>query len=254
MNVKRKRYTTGIPLGYSPSGRRRSGPLVHPLLTSGIGKRRRTTFRPGRDRVGGYYGRYAVGGKGELKFHDVGLLDAVVASGANITDSVCLIPQGITESNRVGRKCTITQINWRFQVQLPGVEAAVGPPNPEVLRVIMYLDRQCNGATITGTDLLETINQFSFRNLANSQRFSVLYDRVFDINALTMSTFQVNDFSTAPVIINDMFFKKVNIPLEFSGVTGAITELRSNNIGVMLLAVNGLMAFDSKIRLRFSDN
>ncbi len=49
------------------------------------------------------------------------------------------------------------------------------------------------------------------------------------------------------------FFKKVKIPLEFSAGTGAITEIRSNNLFVLLISEAGAAGFESKMRLRFSD-
>ncbi len=88
-------------------------------------KRRRREFVPGRDRVGGYYGRYANGG--ELKFHDVDLVDAVVAAGFNVTETINIIAQGVTESTRVGRKCTIKSINWHWRVNLPAADAVAVP-------------------------------------------------------------------------------------------------------------------------------
>ncbi len=206
-------------------------------------------FRPGADRVGGYYGRYSNGG--ELKFHDVDLDDAVVSQAATVTDSINKIPQGITEKTRIGRKCTIKSILWRYNLRLPATSTT--GDTSDTVRVILYLDKQCNGATIADTDLLESDDFQSFNNLANSGRFRVLMDRNHTMASPsglgngTTNFFGENreDFT---------FFKKCNIPIEFNNTTGAITEIRSNNIGVILVSESGLVQFGSKIRLRFSDN
>ena len=58
---------------------------------------------------------------------------------------------------------------------------------------------------------------------------------------------------TLGVNINDSFYKTCNMPIEYDSTTGAITEIRSNNIGVLLLSRNGVCTFGSKFRVRFSD-
>ncbi len=248
MSLKRARYTSGIPLGYSPSGRRRSGPLVHARIAT----KRRRLFLPGKDRVGGYYGRYA-GSAGELKFHDVDLNDAVIAAGAQITDSINKIAQGVTESTRVGRKCTIKRISWRYRMFLPEQDAVPTPFAGDNVRVIMYQDKQCNGATIVALDLLETDDEHSFYNLANSGRFRILMDKTITLNYTGLASDNAGVVSQTRYSMEGTFNKACNIPIEFNNTTGAITEIRSNNIGVMLIGVTAVAVFDSKIRLRFSD-
>ncbi len=186
----------------------------------------------------------------ELKFFDLDLDDALVASAGGITDSINKIPQGVTEITRVGRKCTIRQINWRFDLQLPTQTAASA--GSDTIRVLMYLDKQANGATASITDILETADFQSFNNLSNKNRFRTLMDRTYAINAEAGG----GDGTTedyAATTITDSFYKKVNLPIEFNSTAGAITEISSNNIGVLLISRSGLVNFTSKIRLRFSD-
>ncbi len=193
---------------------------------------------------------------GELKFHDVSLDDAAIASGGGITDSICKIPQGVTEVTRVGRRCVITNIGWRFNITLPE-QNAVGSPNAsDVVRVILYLDKQANGATAAITDILETADYQSFNNLSNSGRFRTLMDRSYAISYKTLATqFDANNYDQGSVDIQDVFFKSVNIPIEFdnSFSDGRITTIKTNNIGVLLLSQNGVPGLFSKFRLRFSD-
>ncbi len=204
---------------------------------------------PGFQRTSGFFGRFGAGG--ELKFHDVDLDDASIDQGATITPSINLIAQGTTESQRIGRKCTIRSINWRFRLNKSTVTAATA--TAEIIRVILYLDKQCNGATAAVADILETDDFQSFNNLANKSRFRTLMDRTYVMEAQAGG----GDGTTedyGETIISDDLFKKVNIPVEFSATTGAITEIRSNNIGVLIISeTGGLASFASKIRLRFSD-
>lgn len=192
---------------------------------------------------------------GELKFHDLDIDDAVVATGGTIAEDSCItIAQGTTESERIGRKLIVKSIGWRFEVRLP--QTSDENDTSETVRVILFLDKQTNGATATVAGILETADYQSFNNLANKSRFRTLMDRTYDLNAHAGSgrgstdTKQFGEF-----IIHDAFFRKVNIPIEYdnSFTTGVITSVRTNNIGVLTISKSGLAVFNSKMRIRFSD-
>ncbi len=221
--------------------------------------RRRPARFAGYYRKSGYYGRFGPGRRGdkgpELKFHDLDIDDAVVAAAGSIAEDSCVtIAQDTTESTRVGRKCTIRSINWRFAVSLPAT-AAAGTGGTDEVRVILYLDKQCNGATAAVTDVLESADFQSFNNLANKSRFRVLMDRAYVMKPpAAAGDGTTNDFNAD--LMTDAFFKKVAIPIEYdnTATTGAITTVRSNNIGVITISRGGLAGFESKMRLRFSDS
>ncbi len=225
----------------------------------GISKRRKTTHQPstnnrGYTRTSGYYGRYAPTG-GELKFHDVDVDDAVIAQNGVIqnTGTINIIAQGTTESTRVGRKCVIKSILWKYNL---GLVTSASLTIKDTVRMIVYLDRQCNGATAAAsgiTGILLTDDYQSFLNLANSGRFKILYDKTHALNIVGGGgNGTAND--SAPYHINRTFYKSCNIPLEFNSTAGALTEIRSNNIGIVTFSKEGSVSvLDSKIRLRFSD-
>ncbi len=208
-------------------------------------------------RTGGFYGRYANGG--ERKFWDVDVDDAVITAGANVlgttapaatAGTLVAIPQGVTESTRVGRKCVISNIGWRFQIGLNNINQGVG--STDTVRVILYLDKQANGAIITNTDLLESADYQSFNNLSNSGRFRVLMDRTYTVKHHA-GGWDGTGVDYAADSVSDTFFKRCSIPLEFSGTTGALTELRSNNLAILLCGQGGVAFFNSKMRFRFHD-
>ncbi len=195
-------------------------------------------------------GRFA-GAGAELKFHDVDLDDVNIDSSGTITDSVVKIQQGTGEVARIGRKCTVRSIGWKFNIVLNNQTSSASAF--DVVRVIMYIDKQCNGATAGVTDILESTDFESFNNLSNKSRFRTLMDRVYEVN----STSGGGDGTTedyAGHIIHDAFYKKVNIPIEYNSTAGAIGEIRSNNIGVLLISRGSKCVFGSKIRIRFSDS
>ncbi len=211
----------------------------------------RGRFVKGYNRTAGYYGRFRQ--NGELKFHDVDLDDAVVATGGTVTPSIALIAQGVTESTRVGRKCTIKSIGWKYQYDLPSEQDKADISNGDTLRIILYLDKQANGATATVTGILESADFQSFNNLANSSRFHTMLDRTVVINRMVAMTDGASTSATPFITRSGSFYKSCTIPMEFDSTMGVITEIRSNNIGVLLISQNGLCGFESKFRLRFSD-
>lgn len=214
-------------------------------------KRKRTTSAAlpasmrGYVRTSGYYNHP------ELKFFDLDLDDAVIATGGTITDSLNKIPQGTTESQRGGRKCTITSVTWKYWVAIPEIDAVATPSAGDTVRLILYVDKQANGATAAVTDILESADWQSFYNLANSKRFRIICDKLHTLNYATLASDGAGVVSSAELAKDAEVSYKLNLPVEFSSTTGAITEIRSNNLGILLISNAGLAGLFSKIRLRF---
>lgn len=184
----------------------------------------------------------------ETKWFDTTLGNMSPAATGSITNaSLNLIPEGTTESERIGRKCMVKSLHIKGVIGMPSSSI----PLTERLRVIVYCDKQANGATAAVTDILETTTVDSFRNLANVTRFIVLSDKTTLFN----QTAGIGGDSTtdlySPVIKTIKFNKKMNLDLEFSASTGALTELRSNNIGVLAISDNGLATIAYTARVRF---
>jgi len=201
----------------------------------------------GKDRVSGYYGRYS-GPNPERKFFDVVVDNTSTSAAGTILNSgsVVNIAQGTGESNRVARKCTIRSIHARAQCIINAETLAAD--NTVVMRIIFYLDKQCNGAAAVVTDILESANYQSFNNLANKNRFTTLMDKTVTLNVLNGTA-----TATGAVSKTFKFNKKCNIPLEFDNTTGAITEIKSNNIGVLVITSSSTVdcAYLSQMRFRF---
>ncbi len=221
-------------------------------------RKKRRYFRKGYNRTSGFYGRYR-GRNPELKFFDTDVnvtAGALIAAGA-IHASINLIPQNITESGRIGRKCVVKKIGWKWNIVKP--TTANITLGHAIVRMICYKDKQCNGAAAvpsTNVGILASANYQSFRNLANTGRFTILYDKTFDLNVLASAgDGTANDSSS--LSLSGEWYKDCNIPLEFDNTTGAITEIRSNNIGFLFISLNGVntsVSIDSKVRIRFSDS
>lgn len=108
-------------------------------------------------------------------------------------------------------------------------------------RVDIVLDKQCNGVIGGGADVYDTTVATTdptnrFLNLYNEGRFTILKRWEGDLNP--PSTGNVGTLAGQVTCSRDLVLtgKRVNIPMEFSGATGAIAEIRSNNIFVIYSA------------------
>ncbi len=237
------------------SGRRARG-YSAPRRYKGHARNRRKLqrFIKGRSRTGGYYGRYRTSPHtGEKKFHDLLVDDNDIAVNGTIIDaSVLTIAQDTTESTRIGRKILITNIGWKWTIFLNGAVTAAAAS--ETVRIVLYLDKQCNGAAATIADIFEIDDLQTFRNIANSKRFVILMDRTYVISAPGGSGRGTTDsLAWGGQRLTDSFFKKCSIPIEYDSTVGAITEMRSNNIGVAIFGENGSRCIlTSHMRIRFT--
>ncbi len=234
------------PRGYSRSQAQRRGRAR---------ARGRRPYRAGYDRTVGYYGRPTP----ERKFFDVAVDDAIVAStgtiwlNASAEASMLRIPEGNGESARIGRKITIKNINWRWLASLPTTTTAAD--SADVLRILLYHDKQTNGAPATVAEILEDANFQSFNNLANAKRFRILKDMTIDIVAPSGGTSAAGVDVFGDNFISGTMFKKCNIPIVYNNAAtdGSLATLRSSNIGMLALSSAGKAGFLSHIRFRYTD-
>lgn len=190
---------------------------------------------------------------GELKFLDTSKGNTLISStGTVLDDSLNHIAQGTDESERIGRKCTVQALHIRGEIYIPSTTNAQSCS--DVVRVIVYVDKQTNGSAASVTDLLESAAYNSFANLTNSGRFLILSNSVRVVNCTAGAGADTATDVYADNRVLYQFDKKCNIPLEFSSTTGAISELRSNNIGVMAISSRGLCYINYNARIRYSDN
>lgn len=222
---------------------------------------RRTTkkkrFVRGRDRTIGNYLRYT-GPRPEQKFLDSTVTDVVVATSAAVVISLNVIPQGTTASERIGRKITITKLKLRWVLNLPNIQDATALTSGDVIRVMVFVDKQTNGAGAIGSDILKFPTDFqSYRLLSNVGRFDILYDKFHSLQYLTGAGLG-GDIGSAQLYQGGVkyhykFSKSMTLPIEYSGMTGAIDEIQSNNIGILLISSNGNGGFDGDVRIRYTD-
>ncbi len=228
-------------------------------------RKRRRFFRPGYSRTKGFFNRFNPGG--ELKF-----FESVIPETINLAtwsdglpkDALLFIPIGTGEQDRIGRKITVRGLYIHGSYCILDVENATAPIKGARIRTVLFLDKQCNGESATGTDIFEGNNLFSFRNLSNVRRFKILYDKTTNINFRTLSENTDNLYSHAGFDIGfNIYLPHLNIPIEYSSAsstTGNVSERQSNNIGIMHVLEDAAAANDriavevsGRCRVRFSD-
>jgi len=189
----------------------------------------------------------------ELKFFDTTLDFTIpITSTVPTGGQLALIPQGSTQSKRIGRKCTVRSIQLNMNLFSSwGVNA-----NPNSISAIhLVQDMQCNGAAAAVSAVFDSSDvTVALRNMANNQRFRIL--KKWKNFWYSMAGQGAN---YCDIAYNIEWYDKVNITLEFSGATGAITELKSNNlfliVGMMEAGtLDNVVNVSGKVRIRFTDD
>lgn len=230
-------------------------------------KRKATTTlkRPAkRRRKTGVYSdyKYFASGPREKKFFDLTVSQTYPTAGV-IIPSLNLLTAGTGATNILGKKCTVTSLQFNGVVTVPQIndDTFADLLDASFVRTIFYLDRQCNGAAATVADILASASPFAHLNLENSKRFKVLKDYRMSFSGGSLGTNAsvgtTNAFLSTGENKTMVFYKRCNISLEFvSGAANNIANVKSNNIGILLIindqtpgtVLNGIS------RIRFTDS
>ncbi len=215
--------------------------------------RRRTSYARNNIRTGGFTGM-------ENKFLDCEISATTVTTswaahnpaGVGCTDSLSVPAQGVTESNRIGRVYTINQVMVQGVVEMAAQESVAAPIQDHRIRIIIYWDQQTNSAAATTTDIMDAGGSddiTGFRNLQNTHRFRVLYDKtlVFRYPGQTNEG-AVNLFAHGKKVIPFKFYKKCNIKVQCDATTADVSSCTDNNIGLGAIAEAGPVAQQPTIR------
>lgn len=214
---------------------------ISPRRTTPFKKQRRTYVKP--------YQRSVPNLSIEKKYFDSTISNITDISAGVIVNSLNLIPQGTTDITRIGNKVTVRNVN--ITAFAYNDDQAGGSYAGSFLRTILFVDKQANGATAAVTDILKTANIASFRNMDQVDRFIILKDKVTPIPVNSANALHTDVSSTMWKLSN-----KCNIPVHFSSTTGAITELKSNNIGLLMIADTATCNASTSIgtaRVKFTD-
>lgn len=173
----------------------------------------------------------------EIQYFDHTTTKTPAAGSATFTN-ILQIPQGDGESTRHGNQVKLMSVYGRIRFRI----------NPSAsttrVRVMMYQDKYaCGGTNPTITDLLDTNDIDSFRNLDHTRRFRVLKEWY-----ITLVQDQPND------VVWRKFFIKTHMKPRYESSATAAPEF--NNIGFMFISneATNTPTVELHTRVRYVDN
>jgi len=161
----------------------------------------------------------------ELKSLDTTLSFNFDATGEiPATGQLCLIPQGSADAERIGRNALVKSLQIRANVGfVPGAAATAS----STAHMFIVLDRQTNQAACTVLDIFSATNVgIGMRDRANDKRFKILKHWYHTFTPTAGVSGAYNNVQYAM----EIYLGKLNIPMSFTGATGAIGEITTNNI------------------------
>lgn len=124
--------------------------------------------------------------------------------------------QGDAVNNRQGNSSLGKYLTLNFAAELAGT-------SPAQVRVMLFVDTDNDGETPLDTELLQMpTNIRSPLNVANTQRFTILYDQIFTLNP------------NGEQLIGEKVYRSLNFHQKYRGPTGG-TDFGKNNVWLMLL-------------------
>jgi hypothetical protein len=103
---------------------------------------------------------------------------------------VSQIAQGLDFTNRVGDSIKLQNVQFNFRIYKNAAATS------SIVRIILFRDNDCQGATPTTGDVLQNVGAASAplnpRDFLNRKRFAILYDRLATVNNTGDSSFTVS--------------------------------------------------------------
>lgn len=191
-----------------------------------------------------------------MKFIDKTLTEQTITNVSPGTDllpvgdsTLMEIPQGTSESERIGRKCILKKIMIRIDIEM--IQQDNSSFTEDTIRLVLFEDHQCNGIQASLSGLLQApVDTYSFRQMAVSRRFRVLWDQTLQLNNLVgAGNGTTNNFGRR--VYHMERYYNLNLPLNFKFATGDVSELQENNVVFTAISKHGRCTLKGKIRLRF---
>jgi hypothetical protein len=209
--------------------------------------------KKGHYRKSGLYGRLMRPTAHELNFLDLDFAPPQMTAGMSaVSNTLFVIPQGDNVGERTARHIDVKKIQFRFDAKLA---STINASNSAVkYRVVVYLDKQANGAAAGINDYFQDPTDINtFNNLENSHRFRTLYDKTYTIRASGVGYDGTDDIAHANIRQHSYYWKgNLRITYDSSATTGALTTIRSNNVGIMIGCDTGnAVTIVGKIRIRY---
>ncbi len=191
--------------------------------------------------------------QGELKFFDTTKSATTVDSAGTILDeSLVIIPEGVGEEERVGRKIHVKSWYLKGNILLPASTSEFN--TSDIIRLMIVWNKQTNKTGLTILDLLKTADLFSHRNVSAQHKFVILYDRYHTMNA-SAGGGNGTAIETCESRRMIKIYKKCNISISYSATaaTGAVSTQETNNILVFAITAGAHIQIAYTVRIRYTD-
>lgn len=172
----------------------------------------------------------------EKHFFDSNFSGTLGTAGGSF--SADFLTQGDAYNNRAGNSILVKSLFITFAL-------TVGATSPQVVRIVVYLDRENRAATPATLDVLESNTVEAPINHTNGSRFKILRDFRIHLNTTNHPT------ATPKCFIKLNHHAKYN-----DGNTGTSADFRENHLYYLMLCSNNSLGptFATYSRLRYIDN
>jgi hypothetical protein len=194
----------------------------------------------------------------EKKYEDrtISLTLGVVDQDGHVTGSLSAVPQGTGASQRIGRKYVVTDFMCRYYINF-GTESDAQQAD-EVVRVIFFLDKQCNGNGATPAEVLEpnpgqaVTSYLAYKNMDQNDRFVILYDKTHKMDKQAGANNGGTDVFAATGSMGRCY-KKGYWQHLCTGTGATVGDLATNNISMLAISKSNKCTINAISRVRFYD-
>jgi len=153
--------------------------------------------------------------RGEFKSVDVNLNGACDTTAGGRMVLLNGMARGDDISGRNGREVVMKSIEAKFNLYV-----TAGTGVDQTHRVVIFYDRQANGAAPVMLDVLSAATAYAPRNLENRRRFKIIYDRTVPLNASA-------EAGSHKVL---RFYRRLNHPTTFNaGNAGTVADITTGS-------------------------
>jgi hypothetical protein len=224
-------------------------------------KMRNTQKQSQNKRTGGYIGI-------EKKFQDYNYTElitneitdaAAIADPTPRTSPLNGIAQGDQENERIGRVTYLKSIHIKGRILFAASFTGAVAPLSHKVRLILVLDKQANGATISAASVLSnrtgtSLDCEAHYNPENVSRFKILRDVTLDegVNAGFYDGTQLGKTSTTKSFSLNYYFKKP-LKVVHAGNVATYASIATNQIHLIALGDNNSSQLRYVSRVYFYD-
>lgn len=174
----------------------------------------------------------------EFKVKDVSVTALALPSTGQVTDL-----NGLTKGDNVDQRSG-RMVCWK-SVQIQGqITRNASSTTQDRVRICLVIDKDPSGLGSGYTDIYDSLNVNSFRNLDNRKRYVILRSWNFVLDADKLEKYM-------------KFYKKLDMKTVFNSLNnGNIADIESNSISLFYISdrATNQPTFDGRIRLRYIDN